>query len=633
MTSPRDLPSLPRMWRERVDGMAERGIHFLVVLALAFGALALGGTHPEFFAVLAGLGAAATGLWLVRLWVNPAAGLFWPPLAWAVVAFVLYAVVRCHFAPVIHTAEGELLQVTLYALMFFVVVNNLNRQHSANWVAGVMIAVAGFAAMYAVFQALTKSSMVWNYVRWANYVGRGSGTYICPNHLAGWLEMALPLAVAYLLAGRTTHLTRILLGYAVVVMLAGLVATQSRGGWSAVALSMLLMFAVLLGQRGRRVPAVLMLVALAGAALWIVVEARANSDRVRMVMGLEQFSDVRLHLWPAAIKIWQTNPWWGVGPGHFDHWFRKVNDGQVQARPERVHNDYLDTLAEWGVVGTVLVTLAVGLMFWGVFRIWRHVQREGNDFRSSQSNRTAFVLGASVGWFALLVHSIVDFNFHIPANALAAVVLMALLAAHGRFATSSYHVPAGLAGRLAVTVIGLVGAVWLAHRSTLRGFEAVWLAQAYSSKATLGQQAELLRRAHAWVPTNPRTVFGLGEVLRVQAFERPAGYPVLAEQAMQWFAQAAQLNPLDPYARLSHGMCLDLIGQRQAATQHFLAALALDPNGYFTLSHVGWHYCELEDWATARKHLQRAKEVPVPDYTIANIYFQLAEQRLAEQKR
>lgn len=621
------------MWRERVDAMAERGIHFLVVLALAFGALALGGTHPEFFAVMAGLGAAATGLWLVRIWVNPAAGLFWPPLAWAVTAFTLYAVVRCHFAPIQHTAEGELLQVTLYALAFFVVVNNLNRQHSANWVAGILIAVAGFAAVYAVFQALTKSSMVWNYVRWASYVGRGSGTYICPNHLAGWLEMALPLAAAYLLAGRTSHLTRILLGYAVVVMLAGLVATQSRGGWSAVALSMLLLFAVLLGKRGHRLPAALMLMVLVGAAIWIVGEARQHSERVRMVMGLEQFNDVRLHLWPAAIKIWQTSLWWGVGPGHFDYRFRQFNDGQVQARPERVHNDYLDTLAEWGVVGAVLVALAVGLMYWGVFRIWPHVQREGGDFRSSQSNRTAFVLGASVGWFALLVHSIVDFNFHIPANALAAIVLMALLAAHGRFATASHHVPIGWVGRLAVTVLALVAAAWLAHRSALRGCEAVWIAQAYRSKVTLAQQAEWLRRANALVPTNPLSVFGLGEVLRVQAFERPPGYPELAEQAIQWFEQAALLNPLDPYARLSHGMCLDLIGQRQAATRQFLAALALDPNGYFTLAHVGWHYCELEEWAAARTYLKRAKEVPVPDYTIANIYLQLAEQRLAEQQR
>jgi len=621
------------MWRQRTDDMAERGIHFLVVLALAFGALALGGTHPEFFAVMAGLGAAATGLWVVRLWVNPAAGLAWPPLAWGVVAFTLYAAVRCQLVPVAHTGEGELLQVTLYALMFFVVVNNLNRHHSANWVAGALIAVGGFAAMYAVFQALTKSSMVWNYVRWENYVGRGSGTYICPNHLAGWLEMALPLAVAFLLTGRLKHMTRILLGYAVFVMVAGLVATQSRGGWTAAGLSLLLLFAVLLGKRGQRMPAALMLVVLTGAAIWIVVEARQHSDRVRMVMGLEQFSDVRSLLWPAAIKVWQTSFWWGGGPGHFDDWFRKFNDGHVQARPERVHNDYLDTLAEWGVVGTVLVAWAVILMFWGVFRNWRHVQREGNDFRSSQSNRTAFVLGAAVGWFALLIHSIVDFNFHIPANALAAVVLMALLAAHGRFASSGHHVPIGLAGRLAVSVICVAGAVWLAHRSTLRGFEAVWLAQANSSKVTLGQQAELLRRAHALVPTNPRSAFGLGEVLRVQAFERPPGYPELAAQAMKWFEQAAQLNPLDPYARLSHGMCLDLLGRREAATPHFLAALALDPNGYFTLSHIGWHYCELEEWATARKHLQRAKEVPVLDYTIANIYFQLAEQRLAEQKR
>lgn len=46
------------MWRERLDVGCERGIHVLSVVLLVFGPLALGGTHAEFFAVMAGLGAA-----------------------------------------------------------------------------------------------------------------------------------------------------------------------------------------------------------------------------------------------------------------------------------------------------------------------------------------------------------------------------------------------------------------------------------------------------------------------------------------------------------------------------------------------------------------------------------------------
>jgi O-antigen ligase len=621
------------MWRERTDVFCERGIHVLMVLLLVFGSLALGGTHAEFFAVMAGLGVTLLLLWLVRLWVAIEPTVLWPPMAWAVTAFLFYAVLRYHSAMVEYTARGELLRVALYAAVFFVVLNNLNRSHSAGWIVGAMLAVAAFSAMYAIYQALTNSSTVWNFVRWEGYFGRGSGTYICPNHLAGWLEMTLPLGLAYLLAGRLNHLARILVGYAVLVILAGLAATESRGAWVSTASSLLVFFAVLLGQRGQRVPAVLLFLLLVGAATWFIMAAQSSSDRVRQIFGQEPLEDARLHVWPAAVKIWQANFWWGAGPAHFDHLFSIYRDPHVQARAGRAHNDYLNTLADWGVVGAALVALALVLLFWGVFRIWRDVQREGDDLRSRQSNRMAFVLGASVGLLALLLHGVTDFNFHIPANALAAVTLMALLGAHWRFATGDYRVTLGLAGRGAFTVLGLVAAVWLGQEAAVRGLERDLLTRSDDPHGSRAQQLDLLRQAHALEPKNPLTCFSLGEVLRVEAWERPPNYEQVAEEAMTWFERAWRLNPYDGYARLRYGMCLDLLGHRTQATRYFLRALELDPNGAFTLSHVGWHFCQLEEWEKARGYLQQAAEKHGVDHTMTLIFLQLAKDRIAEQQQ
>lgn len=282
---------------------------------------------------MAGLGVGALLLWLVRIWVKPDFTLLWPPVAWAVVAFLIYAVLRGHEAVLEYTARGELLQIALYGTVFFVTLNNLNRQHSANWVAGALIAVATFAAMYALSQLLTKSGHVWHFVRSASYAGRGSGTYICPNHLAGLLEIALPLALAYLLSGRLGHLARILLGYAVLVMIAGLVSTESRGGWAAAALSLLVLLAVLLGQRGQRLPALIVLVLLTVAAGWIVSEVKTTSTRVEKAFNPDKLDDPRFNIWPAAVKIWQANFWWGAGPGHFDPLFRLHRDGVIKPGP------------------------------------------------------------------------------------------------------------------------------------------------------------------------------------------------------------------------------------------------------------------------------------------------------------
>lgn len=619
------------MWRERTDVFCERGIHVLMVGLLGFGPLALGGTHTEFFVVMLGLGLMALLLWLVRLAVTPEPTLLWPPFAWAVAAFLLYAILRYHGATVEYTARGELLRVALYGVVFFVVSNNLTRHASANWVVGMMLVVASFTAMYGTYQALTKSSLVWNYVRWEGYVGRGSGTYICPNHLAGWLELTLPLGLAYLLAGRLSHLARILIGYSVLVMLAGLAATESRGAWVATTAALLGFFAVLLSQRGLRIPALLLMLLLAGGTAWFVLQTKPTSERVQQMLGQANLEDARMHIWPAAIKIWQANFWWGAGPAHFDHLFRIYRDPYVQARPERVHNDYLNTLADWGVVGAALVVVALVLLFWGIFRIWRHVQREGDDFRSRQSNRMAFVLGATTSLMALILHGVTDFNFHIPANAVAAVMLMALIAAHWRFATTDFHVPLGHLGRGSVILLGLVASVWIGQQATSLGLERGLLTQADDIRATRAIQLAKLREAHALEPMNPQTCFSLGEVLRTEAWDRQPGYQPKAEEAMTWFERAWRLNPYDGYARLRYGMCLDLLGDRRSATRYFLRALELDPNGAFTLSHVGWHYCQLEEWETARGYLQQAAEKPDVDHSMTLIFLQLAKDRIAEQ--
>ena len=619
------------MWRERLDVGCERGIHVLSVVLLVFGPLALGGTHAEFFAVMAGLGVGALLLWLVRIWVKPDFTLLWPPLAWAVVAFLIYAVLRGHEAVLEYTARGELLQIALYGTVFFVTLNNLNRQHSANWVAGALIAVATFAAMYALSQLLTKSGHVWHFVRSASYAGRGSGTYICPNHLAGLLEIALPLALAYLLSGRLGHLARILTGYAVLVMIAGLVSTESRGGWAAAALSLLVLLAVLLGQRGQRLPALIVLVLLTVAAGWIVSEVKTTSTRVEKAFNPDKLDDPRFNIWPAAVKIWQANFWWGAGPGHFDPLFRLHRDGVIQARPGNAHNDYLDTLADYGVAGAALVASAFALVFIGVFRVWQHVQREGDDFRARQSNRAAFVLGGSIALLSLLLHSVVDFNFHIPANATAAVVIMALLAAHWRFATEAHWVRPGLAARTAITALGLVVAAWLSHGAFLRAQERTLLARA-DAAPTAAAQLALLHRAHALEPANAETCFALGEVQRVTAWDRPENYRELATEAMEWFDRAAMLNPYDSYPRLRYGMCLDLLGDRELATRHFLRALELDPNGGFTLVHVAWHYAQLEDWAKVKTFTERSVKVQPNDNQMAHLFLATAIERLAEAK-
>ena len=57
------------------------------------------------------------------------------------------------------------------------------------------------------------------------------------------------------------------------------------------------------------------------------------------------------NLWMAAERMWRDHFWWGVGPAHYDYRFREYRPVNVQMRPDRAHNDYLNLLADWGTAG------------------------------------------------------------------------------------------------------------------------------------------------------------------------------------------------------------------------------------------------------------------------------------------
>src|SRR5205823_4861582 len=102
------------------------------------------------------------------------------------------------------------------------------------------------------------------------------------------------------------------------------------------------------------------------------------------------------------------------------------------------------------LLGLLVCSLALALLLYSVIKTWKFVQR-ANELTSKPSNRSALVLGGVTGLTAMVVHSIFDFNMHIPANALTAVALMALVASHIRFATERHWFNPGWIGRIVLT--------------------------------------------------------------------------------------------------------------------------------------------------------------------------------------
>jgi len=622
------------MNRAAVDKFCERGILGLVLAILVFGPLAMGAVDTPEFLVVQGLTIGVMLMWALRIWVSPKPQLLWPPICWVVLAFAIYAIARYLTAEIEYVARLEMIQVLMYALLFFAIVNNLYRQEVAQIIGFTLIFLAMLISACAVYQFFKHSNHVWNFI--APYPGRASGTYISPNNLAGFLEMLLPLATAYVLAGRMKPVTRILLGYAALVMVAGLVVTFSRGGWAAAAVGLLALLAVLIGLRQHRIPALLLLIALiGGGACFTKIYLAKTLTYIARVEGTVKGGQVELNLrrgmWTAAERMWLDHFWWGVGPAHYDYRFREYRPERVQARPDRVHNDYLNLLADWGAVGGIIVLAGMILFGASLWETRKRVQRAERDLGGrGTSNRFAFFLGASAGLLALAVHSVVDFNLHVPANAFLGVTLLALLTSNLRFATERCWVNLRLPARLLATVVLAGGVTYLGCQGWRRGNEWVCLAHAQSSSLTVLERASLLEKAFTVEPENFETAYNIGEAYRTQSWEGGPGYQQQAETAIRWYAHARQLDPYDGYNDLRTGMCLDWLDRRTETGPFYRRAELLDPNGYFTVANIGWHYIQVGDYLAAREWLERSLRLEWDENIIAHSYLDWVEHKLAQ---
>jgi O-antigen ligase len=616
------------MNREVLDRWCERGILGLVLAILIYGPLAIGAVRLQEFLVVQALTVGVLSLWLARLWLNPRPKFLLPPIGWAVVAFVACAVGRYLTCDIEYVGRKELLRILVYAVLFFAILNNLHRQEATQIISFTLIFLAMGISLYALYQFLTHSNRVWHFP--VHYTGRASGTYISPNHLAGFLEMLLPLALTYTLVGRGRALTKIFLGYAALVIIGGIAVSGSRGGWVACGLALMVLFAGLLFQRAHRLSAGLLLLVLIGGGAWAVSQTNLFQTRMNATLvGGRVDLDVRLVLWESAWRMWRDHPWFGVGPGHYDHRYRGYRPAAVQLQPDFAHNDYLNLLADWGVVGAVIILIALVALGVGLGKVWRHVRRGENEFSASLSNKFAFVLGGTIALLALLIHALVDFNLQIPANAILAVSLAALLTSHWRFATERYWFSAGRPVRFVASAGLVAAAAYLGQQEFRLGREWVWRDRAARAPELSLERAAWLEKAGAVEPRNFATAYQLGEIYRVEAFKGKGDYEEFTGRAIAAYQRGITNQPFDGDFYLGWGMCLDFTGRHAEAETVFQKADELDPNGYFVAAHVGRHYVETGEYAAARPWLERSLRLS-PTNTLAVNLLQIANDRLLE---
>lgn len=255
-------------------------------------------------------------------------------------------------------------------------------------------------------------------------------SFVNQHHFAAFMEMTAGLTLGLLLGGAVKKDKNSLLGIAVVLMGIAVILTGSRGGL----LSFLGMIGFVLAARTftkneesveLESPTSKLALIAGGAALILIAAGTVlylgGGDQLLRGVGLQgnqaDVTNGRIHFWYIAVQIFFANPILGAGFDAFAVAFSRYDTWNGVFRVEQAHNDYLQTLADAGVLGLACIAAFIFLLF---KRSLTFINEESEQFRKST------MMGALAGCFGILIHSFFDFPIRTPSNAFFFLLLVVL---------------------------------------------------------------------------------------------------------------------------------------------------------------------------------------------------------------
>lgn len=341
-----------------------------------------------------------------------------------------------------HTTRDFWLKTVAYACMFCLTLLLVDSRQRLEMLLKTLVISGTLQAIYGSVMVLSGFEYGFFIEKYA-YRGTATGTFINRNHLAGYLNLCLAAGIGLMIAklgGEAIHgwrqrirsIVRLLLGEKtrlriyLIVMVIGLVLTRSRMGNTAFFASTLIVGAIgLMLMRNAPRSTMFFLGSLIALDILIVgtwfgvdqvakriqhTEIVAGADNV---LPTEDRGEVNRLALNYAKDFWLT----GSGGGSFYVTFPTYHNRNIVGFFDHTHNDYLQLLAETGVIGLSLCVLIVAL---AAVQALRALRRRNDPLPRG----VAFAVALAICWLA--IHSAVDFNMQIPANALTMTVILAL---------------------------------------------------------------------------------------------------------------------------------------------------------------------------------------------------------------
>jgi O-antigen ligase len=303
----------------------------------------------------------------------------------------------------------ELLKLAAYFIVFFLSAQAFRTRADLTALAWCVILFCFAVSVLTIIQHFTSGQTIY----WVEQVNGSEpyGPYVNRNHFAGFVELTLPMGLALMAFRGVRRDVLPLMTLFTIVPLSALVLSGSRGGLIGFAFEICILGWMMRRRgalrRGRAAVAGAVVIAALFFVSW--VGASRAIQRLAALKSPEVSLGRRISMARSAAHIFFDHPLKGCGLGTMVAVFPLYEtdyDGRIV---EHVHNDYLEGLAETGALGGFCGLAFLWLLF-GQAR--KHLEAEQGHFS------LGLHVGALMAVGGLLVHSFVDFNLQLPANAL-----------------------------------------------------------------------------------------------------------------------------------------------------------------------------------------------------------------------
>lgn len=366
-----------------------------------------------------------------------------------------------------YASKVELFRLLMYAGIYFLVVNNVHSKRQIKQLVTTIIITGASVAFLGLLQYLSGADKIF----WLLDIKRTGffSAFSNQDHFAGYMAMIIPLVTGLLITEylqyQGTNSKREIRNpalkianhrvffyiFTIVIMLSSLFFARSSGGAFSMMISFLLLVGIMLCRRRlRRFSWVVIpiLTITLGMLIWIGIHPVI--EELSTAVDIENKSlTARVEFWKDTVSAIRDFSFLGAGLGTFPFVYPQYSTITFNTFVNHAHNEYLELLLETGFIGLFFIV-------WAIYRFIKDnvlyhilgttkginhaypVKNNSNKNRSLNTKSSYFpgkrndpfiigiTIGCAIGVISMCLHCIVDFNFHIPANAFLLSVLLGI---------------------------------------------------------------------------------------------------------------------------------------------------------------------------------------------------------------